>query len=383
MAVYVKLFYRHMSRLAATEKSRIRASSPGRICLFGEHLDYLQLPVVPAAIDLRLTITGIRRDNASILIHLPDIKAQKLIDLPADLIELTYDEKRDYFKSVYNILSRQGLRISSGWECTVSSAIPISSGTSSSSALSVAWTKFLITASQNREDRFKDPEYIGHLAYLAEVEEFGEPGGMMDQMSSAVGGVMRIDFDSVPRLTSLESDFQTFVLGDSGQPKDTMTILSRTKLAVLDAVERIKKEEANFDIRAAEPSELGRLRGVISQTQFDVLKGACLNRDITETAMRLFKKGSPDHKLFGALLSEHHEILDKLLKVSTPKINMMLAKAMDAGAYGGKINGSGGGGCMFVYAPENTRAIAKAIEKAGGTAYIVKVDRGVEATVDF
>jgi galactokinase len=43
---------------------------------------------------------------------------------------------------------------------------------------------------------------------------------------------------------------------------------------------------------------------------------------------------------------------------------------------GGKINGSGGGGCMFAYAPNNPEAIAEAIENMGGKSYIVGGDRG-------
>ena len=54
----------------------------------------------------------------------------------------------------------------------------------------------------------------------------------------------------------------------------------------------------------------------------------------------------------------------------------MLDAALDAGALGGKINGSGGGGCMFAYAPNNPEAIAKAIENMGGKSYIVRGDRG-------
>ena len=65
-----------------------------------------------------------------------------------------------------------------------------------------------------------------------------------------------------------------------------------------------------------------------------------------------------------------------MLKVSTPKIESMLDAALDAGALGGKINGSGGGGCMFAYAPNNSEAIAEAIEKAGGKSYIVRADEG-------
>jgi galactokinase len=56
----------------------------------------------------------------------------------------------------------------------------------------------------------------------------------------------------------------------------------------------------------------------------------------------------------------------------------MLEVAMKAGALGGKINGSGGGGCMFAYAPENTEKVAEAIEAAGGKAYIIEVGEGVK-----
>ena len=54
----------------------------------------------------------------------------------------------------------------------------------------------------------------------------------------------------------------------------------------------------------------------------------------------------------------------------------MLDAAISAGALGGKINGSGGGGCMFAYAPNNPKKVAKAIESVGGKAYIVQMDKG-------
>lgn len=50
--------------------------------------------------------------------------------------------------------------------------------------------------------------------------------------------------------------------------------------------------------------------------------------------------------------------------------------ALSAGALGGKINGSGGGGCMFVYAPNNAQEVADAIDGAGGKSYIINVDSG-------
>ena len=56
----------------------------------------------------------------------------------------------------------------------------------------------------------------------------------------------------------------------------------------------------------------------------------------------------------------------------------MIKAAINAGAYGGKINGSGGGGCMFAYAPENPQKVANAIENVGGKSYIVKMGNGLK-----
>jgi len=79
----------------------------------------------------------------------------------------------------------------------------------------------------------------------------------------------------------------------------------------------------------------------------------------------------------------HQDNLRDAKKVSTSKINAMIDAALVAGAYGAKINGSGGGGCMFAYAPENPEAVAEAIEKAGGTAHLIRIDEGTKAKPAF
>ena len=54
----------------------------------------------------------------------------------------------------------------------------------------------------------------------------------------------------------------------------------------------------------------------------------------------------------------------------------MLDASKEAGALGGKITGSGGGGCMFVYAPDNPEKVVEAIEKVGGKAYTIHSETG-------
>lgn len=84
-----------------------------------------------------------------------------------------------------------------------------------------------------------------------------------------------------------------------------------------------------------------------------------------------------DEKL-GDLLNRHQVNLREHKKISTTKIDRMIQASLDAGALGAKINGSGGGGCMFAYAPKHPEKVVEAIEKEGGKAYIIRVDEGTK-----
>ncbi len=355
----------------------IKTSAPGRICLFGEHQDYLHLPVITAAINLRITIKGRPNGQHHIFINLPDINNEEHFDLPSKNTAVPYVKERDYFRSVFNVVRRHGVRIDQGWDCTVHGNIPINSGTSSSSALCVAWTRFLTQASSVHKAEFANPYFIAKLAHLAEVAEFSEPGGMMDHYASAMGGLLFQEFGDSVNLQPFAVKLGAFVLGDSLQPKDTKGILARVKFGVLRAIEIIKKKNPQFDLKTEPYDSVSQYQTLLTNEQAEVLRGAILNRDLTLEARKLMSKDTLDERQFGKLLNEHQNVLAELLKISTPKIDSMLCSALKAGAYGGKINGSGGGGCMFVYAPENPQAVAKAIELQGGRAYIVTVDDGV------
>lgn len=357
----------------------ITVSAPGRICLFGEHQDYLKLPVITQAIDLRMKIKGWAVDKRRCQIDLPDIHSAEKFELPTDGQPLGYVKDRDHFRAVYNVLLREGLRFNQGIEGVLTSRIPINAGTSSSSALCVAWTRFLVGMASNTEQEHLDPVFIGRVAYLAEVEEFGEPGGMMDQYATALGGVLYQDFaNDAAKLQPLSIQTGTFVLGDSLQAKDTRAILHRVKDGALNAINKIKKYNPLFDIYLENVDSLHQYAKMVTTTEFEVLTGALLNRDITREVFPLLQTGSIDDRQLGEMLNRHQGVLAKYSKISTPKIDAMLQAALDAGAYGGKINGSGGGGCMFAYAPESPQKVADAIEKVGGKAYIVRTAKGVQ-----
>jgi galactokinase len=240
--------------------------------------------------------------------------------------------------------------------------------------LVVTWVNFL--AQMSDQQTILAPEECARYAHAAEVLEFDEPGGMMDHYASACGGVTFIRFHPALHVEKLTVELRTFVLGDSGEPKDTKGLLARVKNGVLEIIQRFSKRKAKFSLHTVALNDLDRYSRELNSAQWSLLWGAVRNRDITTEALAVLRAPVLDHLRLGELLNACQTVLRDHLKISTPKIDRMLEAALRAGAYGGKINGSGGGGCMFVYAPENPQTIAEAITAAGGKAYIVEVDRG-------
>jgi galactokinase len=351
-------------------------STPGRVCLFGEHQDYLGLPIIAGAISLRIYIEGNKRNDNLVNIDLPDINDREIfaLDFP-----VKYDKERDYFKSTINVLNRDGFTFSNGLDCTVKGEIPINSGTSSSSALIITWVNFLTQMSD--QSRKLSAEEIAKYAYEAEVLEFSEPGGMMDQYSTSVGDVIYLESFPKVNVERIKAKLGSFVLGDSGEPKDTKFILARVKNQIQNVTKELKKKYPEFSLQDIKLDELSKFTDDLNDEQKELLAGTIENRDITKVAKKLLLKSPLDHKAIGALLTEHHAILRDILRISTPKIDRMIKSALAAGAYGAKINGSGGGGCMFAYAPENPELVKEAIENEGGKGYIVKIDKGTHSSV--
>jgi len=129
-------------------------------------------------------------------------------------------------------------------------------------------------------------------------------------------------------------------------------------------------------VGVVDPSEAKPIISFLSKNEQNIFKATINNRDILLKVLPELKKNNPDCSFIGRYLIKHHEILRDELGVSTKKIENMLDAALTAGALGGKITGSGGGGCMFAYAPNNPEIVAEAIEKAGGKSFIINSDIG-------
>ena len=154
----------------------ITVQAPARICFFGDHQDYLGLPVIAGTINRYIQIKAQPNRTSNYIIELTDLKEVKNINLNEDFNEIMYE---DYFRSGMAVLIEQGAIFKQGYTIEISGTIPINAGVSSSSALVVAWLRFLLTA-QEEQWNVTDAQ-IGAWAYHAEVLFFNQPGGLMDQ----------------------------------------------------------------------------------------------------------------------------------------------------------------------------------------------------------
>ncbi|WP_266365994.1 mevalonate kinase family protein [Tellurirhabdus rosea] len=353
----------------------LTASTPGRICLFGEHLDYLGLPVIAAAISRRVSITGTRRADRHTIIELPDIRSRVEFDFTDE--PLAYGQERDYFRSAYNVLLKHDFTFSKGVEGTVRGNIPLNSGTSSSTALVTSWIHFLVQMSDR--PRPLSRRRVAELAHEAEVQEFGEPGGTMDHYATALGNVIYLETEPAVRIEELRPKLGAFVLGDSQEPKDTIGILRRVRNGVQEIVRKVQELNPDFSLHLTDTLELDNFSRMLSEDEFRLLSGTVANRDLLREARQVLEAADLNHVRLGELLTQHQNVLRTAQQISTPKIDRMIDAALGAGALGAKINGSGGGGCMFAYAPGHAASVAEAIEREGGLAYIINIDQGTLA----
>ena len=360
----------------------LSVSTPSRLCLFGEHLDYLGLEVIACAIGLRFRAKVTPRDDSIIEIFIRDIRIDtlgmrndtavyegRIIDLDRPVI---YENERDYLKSAIAVLQRNGVGLR-GATVIMDSDIPIGKGMSSSSTMIIALMKALLESV--RHEARNDAKTIAYWAYLAEVEEFGEPGGMMDHYTSALGGLVGLDFTEGKTTVHRMPDVLTgrFILFDSREKKDTTAVLAGAKRPALRAAEKIGHSVREILEQKIDVGSFG-----LDEQAERVIRAACENFMILEEAKKMIMSGSINDEEFGKLLYEHHKRLRDGLRISTGRIEKILDTALSAGALGGKINGSGGGGCCFVYArSEDCENILRKIETMDYPGQILKIDSGV------
>ncbi|MBD3193899.1 MAG: hypothetical protein GF317_02510 [Candidatus Lokiarchaeota archaeon] len=364
----------------------IRIRSPGRICLFGEHQDYLGYPTISMAISRFIFLKAKRIDENKFKIILPDMNQEILIDNLGK--EKQYRNNRDYLISGFNQFLRSGISFNKGYEISINGNIPINAGAASSSALVVAWLYFLNLISGRPFSKYK----LTLLAYETEVGEFGEAGGMMDFFNSIFGNLIYLENQGdYPEYIKWNLDLERFVLVDSRQKKSTVEDLKNIKSTSLTAFQALNDIMDNFNKYSTKLDDIkGYLPSLKNEYQEKII-GNLINRDLTKKAYSLFIKYGPIltqaknindinffYETLGELLNQHHLQLKNNIRITTEKIDHMIDKSIQKGAIAGKINGSGFGGTFFILTNDNKDILIKNFSNLNLKAYSINTSGGVQ-----
>ncbi len=299
-----------------------RGSGFGKAILFGEHFVVHGVPGIVSAIDLTAD-AEVKRIGEGITVK-DERKGAK-----------GYTEKKriQQKESIERMLKTMGLdleRIS--LEIWLGGSLPGFSGIGASAASSVA----IARAIAEEFEMILSDERINEIAYEAEKAYAGTPSGI-DNTAATYGGLIwfRRNLSGGPntieRLGVREP--VEIVIGNTG-------VVADTKEMVAGVAERKKENPEKYDPLFNQAERLA----------FEARK-----------ALESF-----DLRRVGRLMNKNHDLLQEI-EVSSKELDYLVNLGQEQGAFGAKLTGGGGGGCMLALTPgkELQEAVAAAMEKEG------------------
>ena len=323
---------------------QVVASAPGRVNLIGEHVDYNDGLVLPAAIDRTTAIAAAPRDDGR-LVMVTDAGQEG--SAPVD--RLYPSDRRvwtDYLTGVASRLQERGMP-ARGASLVVASNVPRGAGLSSSAALELA-TAFALTELAGMP--IPGPE-AALLCQRAEHEFAGVKCGIMDQFISCLGR----------RGHALLLDCRTLAYVHVPLPEDADLLVCDTGVRrALGTSEYNKRRDEcaqGLQLLAAKLGPLAALRDV-SPAQFaehgaslpPVVRKRCAHviseiARVERSAAALRAGGLSE---FGKLMYDSHFSLQHDYEVSCPELDHLVDICAEAeGVYGARMTGAGFGGCVI------------------------------------
>ncbi len=318
----------------------VRAFAPGRVNLIGEHTDYTGGLVLPMALDMGITISGVRQGTVL------DLRSEQLestltVDLPVG-DELPADPAWGRYVAAV----ARAVHAEVGLVGTVGSTLPAGgTGLSSSSPLTIAAFLALGALDTDTIDRRKE---LAELARVTEAQASGVQSGIMDQLISITaieGHASMIDCHSLDITPVRVPDDVEVMVFHSGQPRmlaDSEYNERRAACAAIEAEIGPLREASLSDLdRLVDPVLRRRGRHVITENERVRAFVAALDRGDLATC--------------GELLEAGHRSLSEDYETSTEIVDAIQARvAAMPGVYGARMVGGGFGGALVALVEPGT-----------------------------
>ncbi|SEV84221.1 mevalonate kinase [Natrinema salifodinae] len=294
------------------------SSAPGKVYLFGEHAVVYGEPAVPCAIERRARVGVQQRDDGKLRVNAEDLSLDGFTveydgaageGPDVDVSESLLDAAMGYVDGAIEQVREVTGNDEAGFDVTIESDIPLGAGLGSSAAVVVA----AIDAAARELGVTLDVDELAERAYRTEYQVQDGQASRADTFCSATGGAVRVEGDDC---RVIEAPDLPIVIGFDGGAGDTGQLVSGV---------RTLREEYEFAADTVEA--IG-----------DVVRNG-------EDAL-----ADGDLEELGRLMDFNHGLLSAL-GVSSRSLDTMVWAARDADAYGAKLTGAGGGGCIVALDP--------------------------------
>ncbi|GIU06548.1 MULTISPECIES: galactokinase [unclassified Shewanella] len=333
--------------------------APGRVNLIGEHTDYNDGFVLPAAINFYTAVVVKRRD---------DLRFRAVSDaFPGEIEEWVFGEEgqptanhwSNYLKGFTAAMATSGLA-PKGLDVAVVSNVPMGAGLSSSAALEIAFGTAVNDCSQIK----LSPLAIAQLAQRGENQFVGCACGIMDQMISALG-----EQDHALLIDCLDLDSEAVSIPDS---LSLIIINSNVQRGLVESEYNLRREQceqaaSHFGLESLRDLDLANLEAGKSDLADDSYKRA--KHVVTEnrrTQNAAWALESGDIAKVSQLMAQSHISMRDDFEITTTEIDYLVEIISNViGERGGvRMTGGGFGGCVVALVDHAlTDAVVEVVEQ--------------------
>jgi galactokinase len=316
--------------------------APGRVNLIGEHTDYNDGFVMPAALEFATLVAASPRPDRRLNVYSLTMDESRAFDLDAPAE--TQHDWSDYVFGVALMLERSGRHLK-GADLVVSTDVPIGSGLSSSAALEVSSAHALLTAAGLPFE----PIAIAKICQKAENDYVGMRCGIMDQYVSAcgvAGNALLIDCRTLEsRNVPIAPNLRLLVTNSEVRHQHAGGEYNARREACEEGVRLLKPAlGAIRALRDVTPEALEANRRLLP----DLIYRRC-RHIVTENARVLEAERAliaGDFAACGAAMNASHASMRDDFEITCPEVDFLAELAQATlGVYGSRMTGGGFGGC--------------------------------------
>jgi galactokinase len=317
--------------------------APGRVNLIGEHTDYNDGFVLPAALELSTWVAAAPRRDRRLRIH--SLHADAIVEF--DLDDPTPAPRRDwsdYVRGVAVMLRRAGHDLV-GADLLIDSNVPIGAGLSSSAALEVSAGYALLDCAGLAVDRTR----LAQACQRAENEFVGMRCGVMDQFISCHGAAARallLDCRSLAfRLAPIDPSVRLVVCNSmvhhehAGGEYNLRRAECERGVALLANV--LPGVQALRDVSL---TQLAEHAAILPELTYRRCRHIVTENDRVLRAGAALESGRVEE--FGRLMNESHVSMRDDYEISCRELDTLVEIAWGIeGVFGSRMTGGGFGGC--------------------------------------